>query len=121
MLSGVSIRLSILRTASLAPPWSGPYSAATPAATAEYGSTWEDPTARTALVEQFCSWSAWRMNRTSSARSSRGSGSYLSSVILYIIERKLPGYVRSLSGYTYGWPMLWRYENAASVGILATS
>ncbi len=62
-----------------------------PAATAEYGSTCEEPTARTALVEQFCSWSAWRMKRMSSARSSRGSGSYFSSVILYIIERKLPG------------------------------
>jgi UDP-N-acetylmuramate dehydrogenase len=29
---------------------------------AEKGSTCEEPTARTALVEQFCSWSAWRMN-----------------------------------------------------------
>ena len=30
----------------------------------------------------------------SSARSSRGSGSYLSSVILYIMFRKLPGYAQ---------------------------
>ena len=63
----------------------------TPAATAEYGSTCEDPTARTAAVEQFCSWSACRIQRTSSARSMRGSGWYLTSVILYIMFRKLPG------------------------------
>jgi hypothetical protein len=69
-----------------------------PAAIAEYGSTCVEPTLRTALVEAFCSWSAWRMNRMSSARSSRGSGSYFSSVILYIMLRKLPGYRRSLSG-----------------------
>ena len=49
------------------------------------------PTLRTALVEQFCSWSACRIQSTSSAFSSRGSGSYLTSVILNIIERKLPG------------------------------
>ena len=53
-----------------------------PAATAEYGSTPEEPTVRTELVEQFCSWSACRMKRMSSARSSRGSGWYFSSVIL---------------------------------------
>src|SRR4026208_1373624 len=68
-----------------------------PAATAEYGSTCDEPTARTALVEQFCSWSACRMNRTSSARSTRGSGSYFSSVILYIMLRKLPADLRALS------------------------
>ena len=52
------ISASISSTASLAPPWSGPYSAAIPAETAENGSTCEEPTPRTALVEQFCSWSA---------------------------------------------------------------
>ena len=41
-----------------------------PAEMAENGSTWEEPTARTALVEQFCSWSAWRISRISSARCS---------------------------------------------------
>jgi hypothetical protein len=34
-----------------------------PAETAENGSTCDDPTLRTALVEQFCSWSACRMSR----------------------------------------------------------
>ena len=49
------ISSSICSTASLAPPCNGPYNAAIPAETAENGSTWDDPTARTALVEQFCS------------------------------------------------------------------
>ena len=69
------ISRSILSTCSFAPPCSGPYSAATAAAAAEYGSTCELPTARIAFVEQFCSWSACRMNRTSSACSRTGSGS----------------------------------------------
>ena len=64
------ISSSICSTASLAPPCSGPYSAAIPALTAENGSTCDEPTARTALVEQFCSWSAWRISRISSARCS---------------------------------------------------
>ena len=46
-----------------------------PAETAENGSTCEEPTPRTALVEQFCSWSACRMSRISSARCSTGFGS----------------------------------------------
>ena len=65
-------------TASLAPPCSGPYSAAVAAAVAEYGSTCELPTPRMAVEEQFCSWSACRMNRMSSARSSVGFGRYFS-------------------------------------------
>ena len=77
---------SIIRsTASLAPPCSGPYSAAIPAETAENGSTCDEPTPRTALVEQFCSWSACRMSRTSSARWSTGFASYrppISNVML---------------------------------------
>ncbi len=68
------ISSSIRSTASLAPPWSGPYSAAIPAEMALKGSTSEEPTARTALVEQFCSWSAWRISRISSARCSTGLG-----------------------------------------------
>ena len=59
-----------------------------PAATAEKGSTWELPTARTALVEQFCSWSAWRMNSTSSAFTNTGFPSYFDSDIRATIERK---------------------------------
>src|SRR3954453_17152135 len=90
-----------------------------PAAQAEYGSTSDEPTSRTALVEQFCSWSACRIQRTSSARSIRGSGWYLTSVIRYIIERKLPGYERSLSGWTKGGRRLGRYGTAASGGTLA--
>ena len=42
-LSTEPIRRSIRSTASLAPPCSGPYSAAMPAETAEYGSTWLEP------------------------------------------------------------------------------
>ncbi len=42
-----------------------------------------------ALVLQFCSWSAWRMNRMSRARASTWCGSYGLSVILNIIARKL--------------------------------
>ena len=45
-------------TASFAPPCLGPDNAALPAAIAEYGSAWAEPTTRTAVVEQFCSWSA---------------------------------------------------------------
>jgi len=83
------IRRSILMTASLAPPCRGPCSAAMPADTAEYGSTREEPTERTALVEQFCSWSAFRIHSTSTARSTRGSAAYLGSAIFHIIDRKL--------------------------------
>jgi hypothetical protein len=46
--------------------------------------------ARIVVVEQFCSWSACRMSSTSMARSSTGSGSYLSSVVFHIMLRKLP-------------------------------
>ena len=59
-------------------------------AAAEYGSTPEEPIARMAEVEQFCSWSAWRMNSTSRARSRTGFTLYFCSVILNIICRKLP-------------------------------
>ena len=53
---------------------------------------------RMALVLQFCSWSACRMNNTSRARSSTGCGRYFSSVILNSMFRKLPVKLRSLSG-----------------------
>ena len=42
-------------TSSLAPPCSGPYSAAAAPAIAEYGSVIDEPMARMALVPQFCS------------------------------------------------------------------
>ena len=114
------ISSSIRNTASFAPPCSGPYSAATPAATAEYGSTCDEPTARTAFVEQFCSWSAWRMNSTSIARAKTGCASYLGSDIRAIIDKKLSAYGSELSGYTYGRPFTCRYAKAARVGILAS-
>ena len=53
---------------------------------------------RIVLVEQFCSWSAWRMKRTSRARASFSFGSYFASVILNSMFRKLPVKLRSLSG-----------------------
>ena len=46
-----------------------------PPAADEYGSAWLEPITRIAVVPQFCSWSAWRMNSTSMARSSTGSTS----------------------------------------------
>ncbi len=87
-LSTVLIRWSISSTLWLAPPWSGPNSAPMPAAVAEYGSTCDDPTLRTADVEQFCSWSACRISRTSSALAIRGSAWYFSSAILNSMPRK---------------------------------
>ena len=53
---------------------------------------------RIALVLQFCSWSACRMNSTSSARSSTGFTLYFSSVIRNSMFRKLPVKLSSLSG-----------------------
>ena len=83
------ISSSIRSTASLAPPCSGPYSAAIPADTAENGSTCEEPTPRTAFVEQFCSWSACRISSVSSARSSTGFGLY-APPISNVMLTKLP-------------------------------
>ena len=51
-----------------------------------------------AVVEQFCSWSAWRMNRTSRARASTGSASNRGSAIFHIIERKFEVNGSELSG-----------------------
>ena len=56
------------------PESKGGRAAAAPAA-ATYGSACEDPIVRIVVVEQFCSWSAWRMRRMSIARSSTGWGS----------------------------------------------
>jgi len=64
------------------------------------------PTMRTVDVLQFCSWSAWSVKMTSTTRSMAGSGRYLDSAILNIMLRKFPAKLRSLSGYTYGYPML---------------
>ena len=95
-LSIEPISVSMRTTASLAPPCSGPYSADAADAAAEYGSAWLEPTTRIAVVPQFCSWSAWRMNSTSIARSSAGWTSY--SPTFHIIVRKLAGYDKCVVG-----------------------
>ena len=92
------ISVSMRITASLAPPWRGPYRAAAAAAVAEYGSECEDPTTRMAVVEQFCSWSAWRMKRMSSARARTGSASKRGSATFHIMERKFGAKSSVLSG-----------------------
>ena len=68
------------------------------AAVAEYGSAWAAPMVRIAVVEQFCSWSAWRMNKMSSARASTGLAAYRGSAIFHIIDRKLAQKSSELSG-----------------------
>src|SRR5436190_9771625 len=115
------ISVSIRMTASLAPPWRGPYSAAVAAAQAEYGSAWDEATVRNAVVPQFCSWSACRMNKTSNAWARTGSASYRGSAVFHIIDRKFDAKSSELSGYTNGMPTLKRWQAAASVGILAMS
>ena len=76
-----------------------PYSAAAAAAAvAEYGSAWALPTVRMAVVPQFCSWSACRMNSTSSALASAGSLHGMCSTGSNIMRRKLAGRSRRLSG-----------------------
>ena len=79
MFSAVPISSSMRSTSSLAPPCSGPESAAIAAAVVTYGSASALPTVRIVVVLQFCSWSACRMNSTSSARASTGLAAYLGS------------------------------------------
>src|SRR5690606_16902218 len=67
---------SISITAWLAPPCNGPHSALIPAATDEYKLACADPTILTVEVEQFCSWSAWRIRSTFSASATSGSTTY---------------------------------------------
>ena len=114
------ISVSIRITCSLAPPWRGPYRAAHAADAAVYGSACEEPTTRIAVVEQFCSWSAWRMNNTSSALARIGLSKKYFSSGLNIMFMKFAVKLRLLSGYTNGMPALNRWQHAASVGILAT-
>ena len=66
---------SISSTAWLAPPCSGPHSALMPPEIDVNRLACEEPTNRTVEVEQFCSWSACRMNSMSSARTISGSSS----------------------------------------------
>ena len=86
-----------------------------PEAIAAYRLAPELPTMRTVEVEQFCSWSAWRMSRVLSAFSSTGETGYSSVGTANIMWRKLPQYLSSFRGYMNGWPMLFLYENAAIV------
>ena len=97
-LSFVPICCSIRITASFAPPCSGPDNEPIAPASAEYGSACELAIARIAFVLAFCSWSACRMKSTSIARSMTGFGTYFGSTIRNSMFRKLPEYVRSLSG-----------------------
>ena len=78
-----------------APPCSGPHSAHTPAAAEANIPAWLDATMRTVEVEQFCSWSAWRMKTTSSARTNSGSGSHGMFGMQNIRYRKFAVYDRS--------------------------
>ena len=80
----------MFRAASLAPPCAGPHRHATPAAMAAKGLVPELPHRRTVDVEAFCSWSACRMKRRSSARTSTGLGSYSSQGVANIMRMKLP-------------------------------
>ena len=58
----------------------------------------EEPTSRTVEVEQFCSWSAWRMSSWSTARTMAGSTSYGVAGTPKVIRRKFSMSERSLSG-----------------------
>ena len=69
------IRFSISSTAWFAPPCRGPNSALIPAEIEANMLACEEPTRRTVEVEQFCSWSACRMNSMSRVRATRGSTS----------------------------------------------
>lgn len=73
ILSSCSIALSILITASFAPPWAGPHRLATPADNTAQGLAKEDPAILTVEVEAFYSWSAWTINITSRALIMAGS------------------------------------------------
>ena len=80
---------SISSTAWLAPPCSGPNSAATPAEIDTNRLALLDPTMRTVEVEQFCSWSACSRNSRFSALLATGLTSYSSAGTPKVIRRKL--------------------------------
>ena len=72
MLSGDPMSASMLRTASLAPPWAGPQSAAIPAAMQANGLAPVEPAILTVEVDAFCSWSACSRKIRSKARARTG-------------------------------------------------
>jgi hypothetical protein len=79
------IEISISITFWLAPPCSGPHSAEMPAETLANRLACDEPTMRTVLVEQFCSWSACRISSRSSALAITGSTSYFSHGVANIM------------------------------------
>ena len=85
-------------TSWLAPPCSGPDSAWMPADTDANRLAWAEPTSRTVAVEQFCSWSACRVNSMSRARHTAGSTSYGSAGKPKVIRRKFATRPSELSG-----------------------
>ncbi len=111
----------MLRLASFAPPCAGPHRHATPAAIAANGLVPDDAHSRTVDVDAFCSWSACRMKIRSSARTSTSLTVYSSHGVANIIRMKFAAYAWSLRGYMYGWPTVYLYAIATSVGILAIS
>src|SRR5579859_2443753 len=104
MLSLVPISISILSTASLAPPCAGPHSEAMPAAIQANGLAPEDAARRTVEVDAFCSWSACRMKILSIALASTGLTLYSSHGTENVMCRKFSANFRLLRGYTNGWP-----------------
>ena len=58
----------------------------------------DEPTSRTVDVEQFCSWSACRMNSMSSALATSGSTSYGSAGRPNVMRRKFSTRFSELSG-----------------------
>ncbi len=57
-----------------------------------------EPTTRTVLVEQFCSWSAWRMRRRFITLMSSGSTSYSSAGTENIMFKKFAQYESEFLG-----------------------
>jgi hypothetical protein len=84
----LSIAISISSTSWLAPPCSGPQRAQMPALIDANRFALLEPTIRTVLVEQFCSWSACRIRSRFIAFTSSGSISYSSAGTENIMLRK---------------------------------
>src|SRR5262249_35461426 len=110
---------SMARAASLAPPGARPHRQAMPAAMQANGLAPEEPAIRTVEVEAFCSWSACRMKILSSASASTGLILYSSHGTAKHMLRKFSAKESEFFGYTKGWPTVYLYAIAASVGILA--
>src|SRR6202012_4078768 len=107
----------MLSAASLAPPCAGPHRQAIPAAMHANGLAPEEPAMRTVEVEAFCSWSACRIKILSSASASTGLILYSSQGTAKHICRKFSAKLSEFFGYMNGWPRLYLYAMAASVGI----